>query len=63
MSFIAFFENVPLAQPDSIFHLNTAYINDKYPKKVNVGVGAYRTNKEKPWVLPVVKMVIIIYLY
>jgi aspartate aminotransferase len=52
---MAFFSNVLLASPDPIFHLNTCYKQDQDSRKVNVGVGAYRTNEEKPWVLPVVK--------
>lgn len=41
----------------SIFELTAAYKADKFPKKVNLGVGAYRDNDGKPWVLPVVKKV------
>jgi len=48
-------EAVPLAPPDSIFKLTAAYKADDYPKKVNLGVGAYRDDNSKPWVLPVVK--------
>lgn len=46
---------VPLAPPDSIFKLTAAYQADTYPQKVNLGVGAYRDDDSKPWVLPVVK--------
>ncbi|KIK98847.1 hypothetical protein PAXRUDRAFT_823397 [Paxillus rubicundulus Ve08.2h10] len=48
-------EGVPLAPPDSIFKLSAAYNADPYPKKVNLGVGAYRDDDGKPWVLPVIK--------
>ncbi|KAI0928608.1 hypothetical protein AcW2_004565 [Taiwanofungus camphoratus] len=48
-------ESVPLAPPDSIFKLTAAYQADPYPQKVNLGVGAYRDDDSKPWVLPVVK--------
>ncbi|EIW85039.1 aspartate aminotransferase [Coniophora puteana RWD-64-598 SS2] len=48
-------QNVPLAPPDSIFKLTAAYKADTFPQKVNLGVGAYRDNDNKPWVLPVVK--------
>jgi aspartate/tyrosine/aromatic aminotransferase len=41
----------------SIFQLTAAYKADKYDKKVNLGVGAYRDDTGKPWVLPVVKKV------
>jgi aspartate aminotransferase len=47
--------NVPLAPPDSIFKLTAAYKADSYPLKINLGVGAYRDDESKPWVLPVVK--------
>lgn len=41
----------------SIFELTKKYKEDKFDKKVNLGVGAYRDNDGKPWVLPVVKKV------
>ena len=50
-------EQVPLAPPDSIFKLTAAYKVDTFPQKVNLGVGAYRDDNSKPWVLPVVKRV------
>jgi aspartate aminotransferase len=37
--------------------LTAAYKADPYPHKINVGVGAYRDDNNKPWVLPVVKKV------
>ena len=49
------FENVPLLPEDPIYGMIADYNKDTSPKKVNVGVGAYRTNEGKPWVLPVVK--------
>ncbi|KAH9966710.1 aspartate aminotransferase [Russula dissimulans] len=48
-------DDVPQAPPDSIFKLTAAYQADPYPQKVNLGVGAYRDDDSKPWVLPVVK--------
>ena len=48
-------EKVPLAPPDSIFKLTAAFKTDTFPRKVNLGVGAYRDDNSKPWVLPVVK--------
>ncbi|KIM28774.1 hypothetical protein M408DRAFT_16169 [Serendipita vermifera MAFF 305830] len=48
-------QSVPLAPPDSIFKLTAAYKSDTFPQKVNLGVGAYRDDSNKPWVLPVVK--------
>ncbi|KAG9119003.1 Aspartate aminotransferase, cytoplasmic [Ceratobasidium sp. 392] len=55
MSSVSTFAKVPLAPPDSIFKLTAAYKADTYPQKVNLGVGAYRDDDNKPWVLPVVK--------
>lgn len=39
----------------SIFALTARYVADTNPKKINLGVGAYRDDNGKPWVLPVVK--------
>jgi hypothetical protein len=41
----------------SIFQLTAAYKADTFKDKVNLGVGAYRDDDNKPWVLPVVKKV------
>lgn len=41
----------------SILKLSAAYKVDPFTKKVNLGVGAYRDNDNKPWVLPVIKKV------
>ncbi|OCB84252.1 aspartate aminotransferase [Sanghuangporus baumii] len=49
--------SVPQAPPDSIFKLTAAYKTDTHPQKVNLGVGAYRDDNGKPWVLPVVQKV------
>ncbi|KAL4265940.1 Aspartate aminotransferase [Pleurotus pulmonarius] len=48
-------QSVPLAPPDSIFKLTATYKADTFPQKVNLGVGAYRDDDNKPWVLPVIK--------
>lgn len=50
-------ERVPQAPEDPLFGLMTAYRNDTFEKKVDLGIGAYRDNNAKPWVLPVVKKV------
>lgn len=42
---------------ESIFKLTAAYKADTYPQKINLGVGAYRDDDSKPWVLPVVRKV------
>lgn len=48
---------VPQAPEDPLFGLMAAYRRDNDPKKVDLGVGAYRDNNAKPWVLPVVHKV------
>lgn len=54
---VSVFNEVPQAPPDVIFDLTAKYKADTNPKKVNVGVGAFRTDELKPYVLPVVKKV------
>lgn len=46
-----------MAPPDPILSLTTGFKNDKDPKKVNLGVGAYRDNNGKPYVFPIIKKV------
>ncbi|KAI3648908.1 hypothetical protein MP228_006762 [Amoeboaphelidium protococcarum] len=53
---VKLFSKVPLAAPDPIFHLNAQYKACTSPLKINLGIGAYRNNEGKPWVLPAVKM-------
>lgn len=48
-------ETVPQAAEDPLFGLMAAYKKDTYEKKVDLGIGAYRDDDAKPWVLPVVK--------
>ncbi|GLG94931.1 Aspartate aminotransferase [Gryllus bimaculatus] len=43
--------------PIEVFALNKAFLDDTFENKVNLGVGAYRTEEGKPWVLPVVRQV------
>ena len=49
--------DVPQAPPDVMFGLSAAYRADSDPKKVDLGVGAYRHEDGKPWVLPAVRKV------
>lgn len=49
------FDNIEKGPPIEVFALNKAFLEDQSPQKVNLGVGAYRTEEGKPWVLPVVK--------
>jgi hypothetical protein len=48
---------VPEAPEDPLFGLMAAYRKDTSDKKVDLGIGAYRDNNAKPWILPVVKKV------
>ena len=48
---------VPQAPEDPLFGLMAAYRKDTNDKKVDLGIGAYRDNNAKPWILPVVKKV------
>ena len=50
-------DNVPQAPEDPLFGLMAAYRRDTFEKKVDLGIGAYRDDNAKPWVLPVVKQV------
>ena len=43
------------APPIEVFQLSRDYQADSHPLKVSLGVGAYRTNEGKPWILPCVK--------
>lgn len=49
------FAQVQAAPPIAIFALSRAYQQDTNPKKVDLGIGAYRDNTARPWVLPVVR--------
>jgi len=48
-------EVVPQAPEDPLFGLSRAYKADPSPDKIDLGIGAYRDDNAKPWVLPVVK--------
>lgn len=49
--------NVPQGPPDPILGVTEAFKADKNPKKMNLGVGAYRDDNNKPYVLPSVRKV------
>ncbi|KAF4587402.1 aspartate aminotransferase [Ophiocordyceps camponoti-floridani] len=46
---------VPQAPEDALFGLMRAYKADTSESKVDLGIGAYRDDNAKPWVLPVVR--------
>lgn len=43
----SWWESVELGPPDPIFGLTEAWKKDKNPKKINLGVGAYRDDNGK----------------
>ncbi|XP_078488641.1 aspartate aminotransferase, cytoplasmic-like [Ciona intestinalis] len=57
MSSPSLFADVELAAPVVVFQLTADYNADDANKKINLGVGAYRTDEGEPWVLPVVRSV------
>jgi len=46
------FKEVPTAPADAILKLAGLFKADKFEKKCNLGVGAYRTAEGKTWILP-----------
>ncbi|KAH8102614.1 PLP-dependent transferase [Cristinia sonorae] len=46
---------VPAGPPDPILGVTEAFKRDQDPRKINLGVGAYRDGNGKPFVLPSVK--------
>ena len=53
------FEQVTMAPADPILGVSEAFKRDESEKKLNLGVGAYRTEDLQPMVLEVVKKVIL----
>ncbi|VDD92668.1 unnamed protein product [Enterobius vermicularis] len=52
---MSLFAKVEAAPPIEVFHMNKMYQDEKSPTKVNLTVGAYRTEEGEPYVLPVVR--------
>ena len=46
-----------MGPPDAILGVTEAFKRDQNPVKMNLGVGAYRNDEGKPYVLPSVKQV------
>lgn len=53
----SFFDGVPVAPPDKVLKTTVMYRADPHPDKIDLGVGAYRDENGRPWVLPVVRKV------
>jgi len=49
---MSLFKDVAVAPPDAILNLALRFKDDTDPNKVNLGIGAYRTEEGKPWPLP-----------
>nr|CAD7569677.1 unnamed protein product [Timema californicum] len=52
---MSWWSHVEMGPPDAILGVTEAYKRDTNPKKINLGVGAYRDDNGKPFVLPSVK--------
>lgn len=48
----SWWSNVQMGPPDAILGVTEAYKRDDNPRKINLGVGAYRDDNGKPHVLP-----------
>lgn len=48
----SWWSHVEMGPPDAILGVTEAYKRDTNPKKINLGVGAYRDDNGKPYVLP-----------
>ena len=46
-----------MGPPDAILGVTEAYKKDSNPNKINLGVGAYRDDEGKPFILPSVRTV------
>ncbi|KAF7284028.1 glutamate oxaloacetate transaminase 1 [Rhynchophorus ferrugineus] len=53
---MSWFSGVQQGPPIEVFALTKQFTEDSFPQKVNLGVGAYRSDEGKPWVLPVVRI-------
>eukprot|EP01117_Protostelium_nocturnum_P014169 TRINITY_DN535_c0_g1_i1.p1 TRINITY_DN535_c0_g1~~TRINITY_DN535_c0_g1_i1.p1 ORF type:complete len:437 (-),score=169.43 TRINITY_DN535_c0_g1_i1:142-1356(-) len=49
------FQDIPEAPADPILGLNQQFLADNAPNKINLGVGAYRTEEGKPLILNCIK--------
>ena len=47
--------HIPESPNDKVLYFNTLYKGDKNPKKVNLTIGAYKTEEGKSWILPSVR--------
>ncbi|KAF7532703.1 hypothetical protein G7054_g7728 [Neopestalotiopsis clavispora] len=52
---ISLSETVPKAPEDPLYRVKRQFSEDEFPGKIDLGIGAYRDDAGRPWVLPVVK--------
>ncbi|KAG7099270.1 Aspartate aminotransferase, mitochondrial [Marasmius oreades] len=52
---LSVWSSVPAGPPDPILGVTEAFKADKDPRKINLGVGAYRDDTGKPYILPSVQ--------
>lgn len=57
-NYSSWWSHVEMGPPDPILGVTEAFKRDTNPKKMNLGVGAYRDDNGKPFILPSVKMVL-----
>lgn len=51
----SYFKEIQELPPDPLFGLKARYTADSRADKVDLGIGAYRDNDGKPWILPAVR--------
>ena len=61
--FVSAWANVKEGPPDPILGITEAFKKDTHPLKMNLGVGAYRDDNNKPFVLSCVKKVYYTYTF
>lgn len=49
--------HVPGAAEDPLYRVMREFRRDTHEKKIDLGIGAYRDENGRPWVLPVVRKV------
>lgn len=53
---MSYFTSITELPPDPLFGLKARFVKDTRKVKIDLGIGAYRDNEGKPWILPAVKL-------
>lgn len=53
---MSYFQGIQTLPPDALFDLKARCNKDPNPQKVDLGIGAYRDESGKPWILPSVRL-------